>query len=269
MEATEQTDVHPILEARALRKDFTSSRGLRKTSLVAVDDVSITIPESATLAVVGESGSGKSTLARMCGLLLEPTAGEVVFNGRTVTAQMESQLRREIQFIFQDPFSSLNPRHTVEQIVTAPLRYQRIRLDKDLRTFAQDLLDRVGINPDHVDRLPSQFSGGQAQRIGIARALACRPRLIICDEAVSALDVSVQAEVLQLLVDLQADYGLSYLFITHDLAVVRLIASHVAVMQAGRLVESGPADHILDAPQMEYTKDLLRSIPSYPEDWNI
>lgn len=258
-----------LLEARSMRKEFVTSRGLRKSTLVAVDDVSVGVPAASTLAVVGESGSGKSTLARMCGLLLEPTAGEVVFDGQAVTPEAVQLLRREIQFVFQDPFSSLNPRHTVEQIVTAPLRYQGARIRKDLRTFAQDLLDRVGINPDHVDRLPSQFSGGQAQRIGIARALACRPRLIICDEAVSALDVSVQAEVLQLLVDLQADYGLGYLFITHDLAVVRLIATHVAVMQSGRLVESGPADQILDAPRERYTQELLKAVPAYPDDWNI
>ncbi|NUL45853.1 ABC transporter ATP-binding protein [Cellulosimicrobium funkei] len=258
-----------LLEARSLRKEFVTSRGLHRSTLVAVDDVSVGVPTASTLAVVGESGSGKSTLARMCGLLLEPTAGEVVFDGQAVTPESVQLLRREIQFVFQDPFSSLNPRHTVEQIVTAPLRYQGIRIRKDLRTFAQDMLDRVGINPDHVDRLPSQFSGGQAQRIGIARALACRPRLIICDEAVSALDVSVQAEVLQLLVDLQADYGLGYLFITHDLAVVRLIATHVAVMQSGRLVESGPADQLLDAPQERYTQELLKAVPAYPADWNI
>ncbi len=263
-------DVTPaLLETRSVSKMFTSSRGLRRSSHLAVDDVSIRIPESSTLAIVGESGSGKSTLARMCGYLLDPTEGEIVLEGCTVDARMEAHLRRQVQFVFQDPFSSLNPRHTIEQIITAPLRYQRIRLAKDHRRFAQDLLERVGIDPDHVDRLPSQFSGGQAQRIGIARALACRPRLIICDEAVSALDVSVQAGVLQLLVDLQSDYGLSYLFITHDLAVVRLIADQVAVMQAGRLVESGPADQVLGAPQEEYTRDLLRSVPAYPADWNI
>lgn len=268
--STSETGQPPaLLEALSLRKEFTTSHGRKRSTLVAVDDVSIAVPRSSTLAVVGESGSGKSTLGRMCGQLLEPTGGTVRFDGRTVEPHDVRRLRRDIQFVFQDPFSSLNPRHTVEQIITAPLRYQEISIRKGRRAFAQVLMERVGLDPDHVDRLPSQFSGGQAQRIGIARALSCRPKLIICDEAVSALDVSIQAEILQLLVDLQCDYGLSYLFITHDLAVVRLIASHVAVMQDGRLVESGTAEDVLDAPQEQYTRDLLRSIPAYPADWTI
>ena len=258
-----------LLEGRGLRKEFTTRRGIQRSTMTAVDDVNIEIAPASTVAVVGESGSGKSTLARMCGLLLEPTAGEVIFDGEVVTAADVRLLRRNVQFVFQDPFSSLNPRQSVEQIVTAPLRYQGITIKGSPRTFAQNLIARVGINPDFVDRLPSQFSGGQAQRIGIARALACRPKLIICDEAVSALDVSGQAEVLQLLVDLQADYGLSYLFITHDLAVVRLIATEITVMQGGRLVESGDASQVLDHPQEQYTKDLLQAVPAYPESWGI
>ncbi|MFE6735268.1 ATP-binding cassette domain-containing protein [Microbacterium sp. NPDC057650] len=263
----------PLLETRSLRKEFPVGRGLRKSSFAAVDDVSITVGRGSTLAVVGESGSGKSTLARMCGMLLEPTSGSVHLAGEEYTASAAparmKHFRKNVQFVFQDPYSSLNPRHTVEEIITAPLRYQSLNPGRDLRGFAQDLMDRVGLNPDHIDRLPSQFSGGQAQRIGIARAIACRPELVICDEAVSALDVSVQAQVLRLLVDLQLDYGLSYIFITHDLSVVRLIATDIVVMRQGHLEETGTAEQVLDRPEAQYTKDLIAAAPEFPADWNM
>lgn len=263
----------PILETRSLRKEFPVGRGLRKSTFAAVDEVSITVGRGSTLAVVGESGSGKSTLARMCGMLLEPTSGSVLLAGEEYTSvdapKRMRGFRKNVQFVFQDPYSSLNPRHSVEEIITAPLRYQSLDAGRDPRRFAQDLMDRVGLNPDHVDRLPSQFSGGQAQRIGIARAIACRPELVICDEAVSALDVSVQAQVLRLLVDLQLDYGLSYIFITHDLSVVRLIATDITVMRQGRVEESGPADQVLDRPVAQYTKDLIAAAPEFPADWNM
>ena len=263
----------PILETRSLRKEFAVGRGLRTSTFAAVDDVSVTVGRGSTLAVVGESGSGKSTLARMCGMLLEPTSGSVLLAGEEYTSvDAPSRMRgfrKKVQFVFQDPYSSLNPRHSVEEIITAPLRYQSLDPGRDPRRFAQDLMDRVGLNPDHVDRLPSQFSGGQAQRIGIARAIACRPELIICDEAVSALDVSVQAQVLRLLVDLQLDYGLSYIFITHDLSVVRLIATDIAVMRQGRVEEAGTAEQVLDRPEAQYTKDLIAAAPEFPADWNM
>lgn len=265
--------ITPILETTSLRKEFAVGRGLRKSSFTAVDDVSIRVERGSTLAVVGESGSGKSTLARMCGMLLDPTSGSVRLAGdeytSTVSPARMRQFRKSVQFIFQDPYSSLNPRHTVEEIITAPLRYQSLKAGRDLRDFAQGLMERVGLNPDHVDRLPSQFSGGQAQRIGVARAIACRPELIICDEAVSALDVSVQAQVLRLLVDLQLDYGLSYIFITHDLSVVRLIATDIAVMHQGRIEELGTAEQVLDHPEAEYTKHLIAAAPEFPADWNM
>ena len=263
----------PILETRNLRKEFPVGRGLRKSSFVAVEDVSVTVNRGSTLAVVGESGSGKSTLARMCGMLLEPSAGSVHLAGETYTASSSAaqmkQFRKNVQFVFQDPYSSLNPRHSVEEIITAPLRYQSLNPGRNPRAFAQDLMERVGLNPNHVDRLPSQFSGGQAQRIGIARAIACRPELIICDEAVSALDVSVQAQVLRLLIDLQLDYGLSYVFITHDLSVVRLVATDIAVMRRGQIEELGTAEQVLDNPTAQYTKDLIAAAPEFPADWNM
>lgn len=173
-----------------------------------------------------------------------------------------------MQVIFQDPFSSLNPRHSVERLVTAPLVYQGRKIPGGARAFTRSLMERVGLNPDFSDRLPSQFSGGQAQRIGIARALAVGPKLVICDEAVSALDVSVQAQVINLLRDLQADEGFGYLFIAHDLAVVRQIATRVAVMSQGRIVETGERDAIFESPQHEYTRTLLSAVPRINPEWD-
>lgn len=261
-----------LLEGRNLVKSYTTrAKGRRPETLLAVDDVSLRVHQAQTLAVVGESGSGKSTSARLLSLLIPATAGSVYLEGTDVTQATESHLRtfrRNVQLVFQDPYSSLNPRHDVERIVSAPLRYQGIRTKVSYRTRVKDLMDRVGLNPDHSTRYPHQFSGGQAQRIGIARALAVNPKVVICDEAVSALDVSVQAQVIDLLQDLKRDLGLSYLFIAHDLAVVREIADRVAVMHKGKVVEEGPCAQIFDAPGQAYTQELLAAVPRIPTEWD-
>ncbi|MBD8537069.1 MULTISPECIES: ABC transporter ATP-binding protein [Plantibacter] len=267
-------DAPVLLQATGLTKDFTT-RGdgafrARTTQFRAVDDVGFAVRAGETLGIVGESGSGKSTTARMIAKLIEPTAGTITFDGEDVTTARGPALaafRAKVQVVFQDPFSSLNPRHTVERIVSAPLDYQGITPKQGKRALVRDLLDRVGLNPDHLQRYPRQFSGGQAQRIGIARALAVSPKLVICDEAVSALDVSVQARIIDLLRDLQAERGLSYLFIAHDLAVVRQIAHDVAVMHRGKVVEQGDREAIFDHPQDEYTKTLLAAVPTIDPSW--
>ncbi|UNX55109.1 ATP-binding cassette domain-containing protein [Georgenia sp. TF02-10] len=264
----------PLLRARSLVKEFSTrdTAGLfgHRRTFRAVDDVSLDIAAGQTLALVGESGSGKSTTARLVGRLLDVTAGTVEVDGQDVTGLSGKDLhafRSTVQFVFQDPYSSLNPRHTVEQIITAPLRYQGRKPPGGSRAFTRDLMDRVGLDPDHHQRYPRQFSGGQAQRIGIARALAVGPRLVICDEAVSALDVSVQAQVINLLRRLQREESFSYLFIAHDLAVVRTIAHQVAVMHRGRIVEAGHRDAVFDAPQHEYTRQLLAAVPRIRPEW--
>ncbi|RGE19752.1 ATP-binding cassette domain-containing protein [Leucobacter sp. wl10] len=245
-----------LLRAEHLVKEFAVSGtgGLfaKADRFRAVDDVSLDVYSGETLALVGESGSGKSTTARLVARLMPLTSGSISFDGRDVADISGRELhafRSEVQVIFQDPYSSLNPRHTVERLVTAPLVYQRRAIPGGVRAFTRELMERVGLNPDHSTRYPWQFSGGQAQRIGIARALAVRPRLVIADEAVSALDVSVQAQVINLLKRLQREEGFSYLFIAHDLAVVRQIADRVAVMHTGRIVETGERDAIFDAPK--------------------
>ncbi|WP_432487989.1 ATP-binding cassette domain-containing protein [Kineococcus sp. SYSU DK018] len=265
----------PLLRAVDLRKDFpvAGSGGLlrRPRTSTAVDGVSFDLHAGETLALVGESGSGKSTTARLASRLIDVTSGTVLLDGADVTratGQQLAQVRRTVQVVFQDPFSSLNPRHTVERIVTAPLRYQGRAVPGGARAFTRGLMERVGLNPDHSERYPSQFSGGQAQRIGIARALAVRPRVLVCDEAVSALDVSVQAQVIDLLRSLQAEEGFACLFIAHDLAVVRQIATSVAVMTQGRIVEAGARDDVFDRPQDDYTTSLLRAVPRIPAEWD-
>jgi len=265
----------PLLRARSLVKDFSLKGGnlsaSRKGAFRAVDGVSFDIARGETLAIVGESGSGKSTTARIVAKLLEPTSGTLEFDGTDITKVTRKQLREfrnNVQVVFQDPFSSLNPRHTVEQIVSAPLRYQGIGKGRAHTQTVKELMVRVGLNPDHSKRYPSQFSGGQAQRIGIARALVVDPKIVICDEAVSALDVTVQAQVIDLLKDLQRERGVSYLFIAHDLAVVRQIAHHVAVMSKGTVVEQGPQADIFDHPRDEYTKTLLAAIPRINPEWD-
>jgi peptide/nickel transport system ATP-binding protein len=264
-----------ILSARNLTKEFVT-RGTGKivagrTTFTAVDDVSFEVPRGGTLGIVGESGSGKSTTARIIAKLIEPTRGTVEFDGEDVTAASGRALtsfRQNVQVVFQDPFSSLNPKHTVERLITAPLDYQRVKPKQGKRALVRELMERVGLNPDHAQRYPSQFSGGQAQRIGIARALALRPKLVICDEAVSALDVSVQARVINLLNDLKADLGLSYVFIAHDLAVVRQIADTVAVMHRGRIVEAGDRETVFERPAAEYTRTLLAAVPKIDPEWD-
>ena len=263
-----------ILTARNLTKEFlTNGDGAftaRKNRFLAVNDVSFAVPRGQTLAVVGESGCGKSTTARLAAKLLDMTSGSLEFEGSDVTRAGSRELaafRSNVQVVFQDPFSSLNPKHTIEQIISAPLEYQGIKPAQGKAALVRELLDRVGLNPDHSQRYPGQFSGGQAQRIGIARALAVKPKLVICDEAVSALDVSVQALVINLLRDLQRELGLSYIFIAHDLAVVRQLADTVAVMSQGKIVEHGTRDEIFTNPQDPYTKTLLAAVPRINPEW--
>jgi ABC-type oligopeptide transport system ATPase subunit len=263
-----------LLTVRDVTKQFVSrGDGVmgRKAVFTAVDNVSFEVELGETLAIVGESGSGKSTTARIAARLLDPTQGTVEFDGEDVTRASGKELarfRNNVQVVFQDPFSSLNPRYTVERIITAPLAYQGIAPAGGRRAFAQELMERVGLNPDHCQRYPAQFSGGQAQRIGIARALAVNPKLVICDEAVSALDVSIQAQVLELLMRLQRESGFSYIFIAHDLAVVRQISQRVAVMNKGRIVELGSRDQVFGDPRDDYTKTLLAAVPRINPEWD-
>ncbi len=229
----------------------------------AVDDVSLTIRRGETLGLVGESGCGKSTLARVLAGLYPVTSGKVVFDGRDVTnlsRRAMRPIRRDIQMIFQDPYGSLNPRRRVGSIIGDPFSIHKIARGAERKREVQDLMEVVGLNPEHYNRFPAEFSGGQRQRIGIARALALRPKLIVCDEPVSALDVSIQAQVLNLLADLQQEFGLTYLFIAHDLAVVRHVSSRVAVMYLGRIVESG-ADEVYTSARHPYTNALLSALP--------
>ncbi|MBB4987291.1 dipeptide ABC transporter ATP-binding protein [Streptomyces nymphaeiformis] len=255
-----------LAEVRDLRVDHPGRRRARPHP--AVKGVSLHVAHGETLGLVGESGSGKSTIARALTGLRRPTSGEVRFDGRDVSgAATDTRLRRElsrdVQLVFQDPYASLNPRHTVEQIVTTPLRIHT-DLDRSERgRRAAELLEQVGLSPSHLSRHPHEFSGGQRQRIGIARALAVRPRLVIADEPVSALDVSVQAQVLNLLMDLREELGLSLLFISHDLAVVRHFCDRIAVLKKGELVEVGPRDAVFDSPAAPYTRELLAAFPHH------
>jgi oligopeptide transport system ATP-binding protein len=259
----------PLLEIRGLKKHFPLTRGVvvkRSIGHVrAVDGVDLTLRRGETLGLVGESGCGKSTVSKLLVALEKPTDGSILYKGRDVAkmaGRALKQYRREVQIIFQDPYASLNPRMTVGDIVAegwsvhADIAPRKGRLQR-----TQELMDRVGLNPDFVNRYPHQFSGGQRQRIGIARALALQPEVIVCDEPVSALDVSVQAQVVNLLEDLQHDFGLSYLFIAHDLSVVRHISDRVAVMYLGRVVEEGTGVQVYSAPSHPYTQALLSSVP--------
>lgn len=256
-----------ILEARDLVKHFSGGALFgKKTVVQAVDGVSLSIRRGETFAIVGESGCGKSTLARLLMRLLDPTAGEITFDGRPVTEAQGRDLERlrgDMQFVFQDPFSSLNPRMTVGKLIGEPLEiHTPDRSGPARRDRVAELLRQVGLRPEHAGRYPHEFSGGQRQRIGIARALACGPKLIIGDEPVSALDVSVQAQVINLLGDLSRDLGLTLLIIAHDLGVIRHMSDRVAVMYLGRIVESGTSDAVFSNPRHPYTQALLASIPS-------
>ncbi|MFB9837410.1 ATP-binding cassette domain-containing protein, partial [Actinoallomurus acaciae] len=254
----------PLLTVTGLTREFRRpGGGLRRDVLRAVDDVSLEILGGETLGVVGESGSGKTTLARMIVRLLEPTSGGIVFDGRDLTRLSERALRpvrRDLQMVFQDPVSSLNPRRTVGDSIADPLRVQGTDDREALRT-ARELMERVGLDAARHDRYPHEFSGGQRQRMGIARALSLRPKLLVCDEPVSALDVSTQAQILDLLRGLQEEYELTIVFVSHDLAVVRQVSDRVAVMRNGALVELADADELYTSPQHEYTRTLLAAVP--------
>jgi ABC-type oligopeptide transport system ATPase subunit len=257
-----------LLTVTDLQKYFPVRKGLIIERTVghvkAVDGVSFSIPAGKTLGLVGESGSGKSTTGYCILQLTQPTAGSIRFDGRELTKLSGEQLRKvrqDMQIVFQDPYSSLDPRMTVGNIVAEPLEVHGMGTRKSRRETVRRLLEVVGFNPNFTNRYPHEFSGGQRQRIGIARALALSPKLIVCDEPVSALDVSIQAQILNLLKDLQRDFGLTYLFISHDLAVVRTMSDEIAVMNRGKLVEVGPAEEVYLHPKDEYTKALFTAVP--------
>ena len=266
--AQEGGNSEPILEVTDLKKHFPiKSSGLFRRSIgsvQAVDGVSFQVPRGGALGLVGESGCGKSTTGRLITRLYDPTSGSMKFDGREISQLSNRQmlpLRSEIQMIFQDPYSSLNPRHTVGSIVGTPLRVHNMVPEKKVLDRVRELLQVVGLNPEHYNRYPSEFSGGQRQRIGIARALALQPKLLVADEPVSALDVSIQAQVVNLLQDVQKEFGIAFLFIAHDLAVVRHFCPEIAVMYLGKIVEIADRDTLYDRPHMPYTQALLSAVP--------
>lgn len=257
-----------LLEIKHVKKYFPLKKGLMKKGdlqVKAVDDVSFCIYKGETLGIVGESGSGKSTLGRTIIRLFEPTEGEIFFKGQSIgsiSSRMLHPIRKEMQMVFQDPFASLNPRMRVGNIVSEPLRVQTDMSKEEIEKTVRELMEKVGLNQEAVRKFPHEFSGGQRQRIGIARALAIKPKLIIADEPVSALDVSVQSQVLNLMQDLQEEFSLTYLFISHDLSVVKHISDRVAVMYLGRIVEIGEKQQIFERPLHPYTQALLSAIPT-------
>jgi ABC-type oligopeptide transport system ATPase subunit len=258
----------PLVEVRELVKDFAPrGRGLRRRSrdpVRALDGVSFDVAAGEAFGIVGETGSGKSTTARLLAKLIDPTSGSIHFGGRDVASLSRAEtteFRRELAMVFQDPYSSLNPRKTVGSIVAEPFAVHGLRTGRgERRSAVQELMERVGLNPEHYNRLPHEFSGGQRQRVGIARALALEPRLIVADEPVSALDVSIQAQILNLLRALQRDLGLTLVLISHDLSVVRYMCERVAVMRDGRIVELETVDRLFAAPREPYTRALLDAV---------
>ena len=265
---TSPSRAEPAVQAIDLVKHFPSGSSPflgRPTNLVhAVDGVSFSLDHGRTLGVVGESGCGKSTLARLVMRLIDPTSGSVIIDGQDLSRLSDRELRlarRKMQMIFQDPYSSLNPRHSVGQIIAAPMKVQGISPDGGVKNRVQELMELVGLNPEHYNRYPHEFSGGQRQRIGVARALALNPSLIIADEPVSALDVSIQAQILNLLETLQKELGLAYMFIAHDLSVVRHIADSVAVMYLGKIVETGDSEKVYASARHPYTVALMSAVP--------
>lgn len=256
----------PLVDIRHLSKDFPRRRGLfrRGEPVRAVDDVSFTIEAGETFGLVGESGSGKTTTARCLLRLIEPTAGEIAIAGvdvRALSARDLRQARRHFQIVFQDPWSSLNPRRRAGAIVAEPLVIHRVGTRQTREARVRQLFELVGLDPESINRLPAEFSGGQRQRLGIARALALEPSFLVCDEPVSSLDMSVQAQIVNLLLDLQARLGLTYLFVAHDLRLVRQICRRVAVMYRGRIVELAPAERLFTAPAHPYTQALVSALP--------